>query len=1290
MGDQGITAKELHQLFVILDAQVQPVPPQLREIAEAVLFAEDEVSVGNYSAARTRVANILNKYPFDSDVWKKLDATNPEVNLARPNFYNNFRILDEITSVALNSPAATSRRLNMTVIMQRYSRFQVPEARGGGWITAEIDQTQKTKDYSDYRQFLNLFRRYIWAITDGQLELNVRFYEVQNMFDYTYDLASNTLVRGSYSQPLSNLPAEIRNTTDFFWTVWPDYPTDPKLDGITINAPEGMGGYQHSGSSYISPHFLSHDTATGKYSISSSYMTRRAWGPEWLQHEFFHHLFNIFPEYGLENSSHQWFSSSNWPADFVQGFEEDYYAESLKKRLRGSVPSIAARLKTAPVSELTNPGNAAPVVNAGTYTPVALTGATVVVSLDGTVTDSDTTAVVTNWSKVNGPGTVVFNNSSAVDTTATFSRPGNYVLSLSADDGLARTSSLATIQITSTNVIKYRLDVYGGTGGGEYAAGTQVMITADAAPMSQEFDKWLGNTSALANVNSASTTVTMPAADVIVTPSYTVLESSKEYVGYYEMTTITDPNWHRGWIEFSGKHLQWRNPGNSRWNLLPTAQADVFVTDATCPYGAGLNFTFARQNGRIVSFEYLGWGRIYYRHSPVALGASLFTLPNVSLPVTLTASDPQGNTMTYTVLAQPAHGTLSGTAPNLTYTPSTNFVGNDSFTFKANDGTNDSNIATISLTILPAVPPVVTNGAGVTSMSETSAILRGVLTTGGLANAWICWGSSDGGTTSTSGWAHVVSIGNVTQGIVFSNLVTGLATNTTYFYRCYATNAYGSDWSDTATTFNGTPVGGAGWTPSNLVMAAWYDASASNTVTASVGKVSRWADKSGSGNHATNGAAATQPGTGTRTIGGRNAIEFGLGGTKRFLAMSNSVDFVDRCVIGVFAIDTTGVSAQFIGSPDGSNKQIGYGTNRWRIAAAGNNWINGATGDVATTNTYDNAPHMVSYEGGSTLKFFIDGAQDLSTEGRENTAAYGLQTLGMFSPSASTAFFDGLMGELIILASIPSPGDRQMLEGYLAHKWGIASNLPSNHPYKSAAPGTASVPIANSAPTAISETAATLHASLGAAGTNYAVYVYYGTSDRGTNAGLWTSSAYVGSWTNVSTNVSYAVSGLTAGTQYYYTFVASNATGRAWASPSWTFQTLGAAPSVTVNHSVPHVWLAARNALWSNDYEAAATNDVDGDGFATWQEYWSGTDPQDSNSFLRIDSIGFSGTNLIFSWRHAFADTGIPPITIQVRTNLVSGSWVGIGSHVPTNGVNIWSAGSSVQGFYRLAVTNAP
>jgi hypothetical protein len=58
------------------------------------------------------------------------------------------------------------------------------------------------------------------------------------------------------------------------------------------------------------------------------------------------------------------------------------------------------------------------------------------------------------------------------------------------------------------------------------------------------------------------------------------------------------------------------------------------------------------------------------------------------------------------VVTNPSHGTLSGTAPNLTYKPAASYHGTDSFTFKANDGQADSNTATVSITIngLPDKP----------------------------------------------------------------------------------------------------------------------------------------------------------------------------------------------------------------------------------------------------------------------------------------------------------------------------------------------------------------------------------------------------------------------------------------------------------------------------------------------------------------------------------------------------------------------------------------------------------
>ncbi len=74
----------------------------------------------------------------------------------------------------------------------------------------------------------------------------------------------------------------------------------------------------------------------------------------------------------------------------------------------------------------------------------------------------------------------------------------------------------------------------------------------------------------------------------------------------------------------------------------------------------------------------------------------------------LLATDPDSpaSTLTYAVVSAPANGTLSGTAPNLTYTPNAGFSGADSFTWKANDGNADSNAATFNITVNPAPAPI--------------------------------------------------------------------------------------------------------------------------------------------------------------------------------------------------------------------------------------------------------------------------------------------------------------------------------------------------------------------------------------------------------------------------------------------------------------------------------------------------------------------------------------------------------------------------------------------------------
>ncbi|MGB0581114.1 MAG: Ig-like domain-containing protein, partial [Limisphaerales bacterium] len=98
---------------------------------------------------------------------------------------------------------------------------------------------------------------------------------------------------------------------------------------------------------------------------------------------------------------------------------------------------------------------------------------------------------------------------------------------------------------------------------------------------------------------------------------------------------------------------------------------------------------------------------------PVATAQGVTVTEDVPKSITLNGSDPDMDPLTFAVVTPPNHGSLNGTAPNLTYTPNANYHGPDSFTFKVNDGSVDSAASTISLTVDPVNdPPVATAQSG--------------------------------------------------------------------------------------------------------------------------------------------------------------------------------------------------------------------------------------------------------------------------------------------------------------------------------------------------------------------------------------------------------------------------------------------------------------------------------------------------------------------------------------------------------------------------------------------------
>lgn len=75
----------------------------------------------------------------------------------------------------------------------------------------------------------------------------------------------------------------------------------------------------------------------------------------------------------------------------------------------------------------------------------------------------------------------------------------------------------------------------------------------------------------------------------------------------------------------------------------------------------------------------------------------------------LTGSDPDGDDVTYSVVNEPSQGRLTGSPPDLTYIPNSNFNGKDTFTFKSNDGAADSGLGIVSITVTPSNDPPTAN-----------------------------------------------------------------------------------------------------------------------------------------------------------------------------------------------------------------------------------------------------------------------------------------------------------------------------------------------------------------------------------------------------------------------------------------------------------------------------------------------------------------------------------------------------------------------------------------------------
>lgn len=243
----------------------------------------------------------------------------------------------------------------------------------------------------------------------------------------------------------------------------------------------------------------------------------------------------------------------------------------------------------------------------------------------------------------------------------------------------------------------------------------------------------------------------------------------------------------------------------------------------------------------------------------------------------------------------------------------------------------------------------------------------------------------------------------------------------------------------------------APWTPGSLAdLVSWYDASDNSTITHVGGSVSQWDDKSGNAYHLSQPTGSAQPSYNSTD----EYIEFD--GVAEYLNIASRFGLVvnpDIQVCLLLELIATGDNIWMLG--DSTSLNLAGGTSggwSWRFNG-GNEVYGGASTSLATQ-------HLVIFErpnGGNftASKFYFNGAEESATAGGGTgvpTSTDANFDIGRARLSSGNYDYSNLRIHELIINNSTSQTDREKIEGYIAHKWGLTANLPAGHPYKTTAP----------------------------------------------------------------------------------------------------------------------------------------------------------------------------------------------------------------------------------------------
>src|SRR5215469_14902591 len=257
------------------------------------------------------------------------------------------------------------------------------------------------------------------------------------------------------------------------------------------------------------------------------------------------------------------------------------------------------------------------------------------------------------------------------------------------------------------------------SGGNQCTAGTTICSTAGASqyPATTGYDEasglgsvdlfnlmtaWPGSSSSLVPSKTTFSPATMtpaPGASDAITITVASGSTSSTATPTGTLTVVVD-----GTLQNS--------------SLALVSGSATYIFSSTTP---GAHIIAATYSGDSTYASSTGSLTVTVPSPPMAIAQSVTTTANTPKAITLSATlGTPGDTLTYAIVTNAAHGTLTGTAPNVTYTPTTGYVGPDSFTFDATENGVVSNTATVSITVAAGPPPPAASNQSLSTNKNTA------------------------------------------------------------------------------------------------------------------------------------------------------------------------------------------------------------------------------------------------------------------------------------------------------------------------------------------------------------------------------------------------------------------------------------------------------------------------------------------------------------------------------------------------------------------------------------------